>query len=138
MAKRHQNFNFISSSYFWIPSQKIRVLSCLTLQRHVRRDNINYNMQISNQPYSRKNIWCNNSCYLTWPLKILTTLGVLILHSMRSSLMDQTSSEPGLAFLILPTADIVSFIIAPSITIDKKSTKWGRKNIQTNYNQAEI
>lgn len=73
-----------------------------------------------------------------WPLKLLTTLGVLILHSMRSSLMDQTGSEPGLAFLILPTADIVSFIIAPSITIDKKSTKWGRKNIQTNYNQAEI
>lgn len=89
-------------------------------------------MQKTNQPYSRKVVWSNNRCYLKWELKSWTTLGVLTLCSIRASLLDQTSSVAGLACLTSPLAGIGSFIIALTIVMDNKSTKWGRKNIQTN------
>lgn len=64
-------------------------------------------------------------------LKSLITLGLLVLCSVRVAMLHQTVSVPRAAILTSPLAGIVSFIIAPTVVVDNKSTKWGRKTIET-------
>lgn len=46
-------------------------------------------------------------------------------------MLHQTVSVPRAAILTSPLAGIVSFIIAATVVVDNKSTKRGRKTIET-------